>query len=522
MGCVFVNLGMKKLLILLLLPVFGYGQRSYGDINGDGAVNSIDLIHLASNIVGVKGYDIDISNSTNPLGIKTIYSERRAKLIEYTNQLEYSNFGYTIDTDGGNTITAKGIVCSETINPSLYNYYEITDDGPGMGSRESVEINLLSNKTYYIRSYVTNASGTWYGDTYVLTTPEIKDFVDVDYSFDVSELNYGNPLFRLKSSNLCELSSISGTSDPISELWTDILVEFSGDPNFPVNGDYFRYSNYFNASKSFFEQQNFCDTNGFTYEFSLAIFGWDNDRWTNKFNPGDTMYWRIKTTQYSVVPLGSGDYAWAWSQNSNGEWVDRKITVSEIFSAVINKKDSDNDGVFDSEDGCPNTLPNETVDVNGCSETQKERVYNLDWTDFNEYSSISSSKGLTSTQNGLKVNVYHTHPEANLVVDNNLVFTNYNDSSNEVVIEFENGYANVIGLSLVSKPNTSERVEIEYFDNNNDFIVRSNIGGFTDYDYNIYQAAGQGILKIKKITLDFEGNDWMIGKISINNQILLN
>ena len=26
MGCVFVNLGMKKLLILLLLPVFGYGQ----------------------------------------------------------------------------------------------------------------------------------------------------------------------------------------------------------------------------------------------------------------------------------------------------------------------------------------------------------------------------------------------------------------------------------------------------------------------------------------------------------------
>lgn len=54
---------MKKLLIILLLPTFMFGQRSFGDVNGDLMVNTIDLVHLSSNLVGVEGYNIDDTSS---------------------------------------------------------------------------------------------------------------------------------------------------------------------------------------------------------------------------------------------------------------------------------------------------------------------------------------------------------------------------------------------------------------------------------------------------------------------------
>ena len=54
---------MKKLLIILLLPVLMFGQRSFGDVNGDLVVNTIDLVHLSSNLVGVEGYNIDDTSS---------------------------------------------------------------------------------------------------------------------------------------------------------------------------------------------------------------------------------------------------------------------------------------------------------------------------------------------------------------------------------------------------------------------------------------------------------------------------
>jgi len=144
----------------------------------------------------------------------------------------------------------------------------------------------------------------------------------------------------------------------------------------------------------------------------------------------------------------------------------------------------------------------------------------FDWNDFNYYTTNSGSQAVTSTQQGLIVNVYHTHPDADLIVDDGLIYTEFQNSSNEVVLEFINGVANIDLISLVSKSSAGSSVRIEYFRENNSYIGASIIGNFTNYSINPYSAFGQGILDIEKITFDFEDNNWMIGAVNFNNSVL--
>ena len=76
--------------------------------------------------------------------------------------------GGTISSDGGNSIIAKGICWSINPNPTTNDSH--TNEGAGAGSFSSVISNLTSETSYYYRAYIINSSGTYYGNTYVLTT----------------------------------------------------------------------------------------------------------------------------------------------------------------------------------------------------------------------------------------------------------------------------------------------------------------------------------------------------------------
>ena len=75
----------------------------------------------------------------------------------------------TINTDGGNTITSRGIVWNTSINPTIALSTK-TSSGTGTGTF-SVSITGLSASTvYYVRTYATNANGTVYGNEISITT----------------------------------------------------------------------------------------------------------------------------------------------------------------------------------------------------------------------------------------------------------------------------------------------------------------------------------------------------------------
>ena len=61
------------------------------------------------------------------------------------------------------SVTARGVCWSTSSNPTIANAH--TNDGVGTGAFTSHITGLTPNTLYYVRSYATNSSGTFYGDT---------------------------------------------------------------------------------------------------------------------------------------------------------------------------------------------------------------------------------------------------------------------------------------------------------------------------------------------------------------------
>ncbi len=76
--------------------------------------------------------------------------------------------GGNISSDGGYSITARGVCWSTTPNPTIYN--DKTTNGSGTGSFSSSLTGLSPSTSYYVRAYATNSSGTSYGSNVSFTT----------------------------------------------------------------------------------------------------------------------------------------------------------------------------------------------------------------------------------------------------------------------------------------------------------------------------------------------------------------
>ncbi|UCH14003.1 MAG: hypothetical protein JSV22_12970 [Bacteroidales bacterium] len=70
--------------------------------------------------------------------------------------------GGEVTSDGGATVTARGVCWSTSQNPDIGDDH--TSDGSGLGSFVSTITGLDPNTQYYVRAYATNSEGTGYGD----------------------------------------------------------------------------------------------------------------------------------------------------------------------------------------------------------------------------------------------------------------------------------------------------------------------------------------------------------------------
>ena len=78
-----------------------------------------------------------------------------------------------IGSDGGNSITAKGIVWSTEPNPTV-SLDTKTNEGPGASNFTSNITRLSPATNYYYRAYATNSFGSFYGNTFYFTTSEVS------------------------------------------------------------------------------------------------------------------------------------------------------------------------------------------------------------------------------------------------------------------------------------------------------------------------------------------------------------
>lgn len=83
-----------------------------------------------------------------------------------------ANSGGNITSDGGTTITARGVCWSTSEGPTIAA--NKTSDGAGTGSYTSNITGLLPKTKYYTRAYATNNEGTAYGQEVNFTTEDVS------------------------------------------------------------------------------------------------------------------------------------------------------------------------------------------------------------------------------------------------------------------------------------------------------------------------------------------------------------
>ncbi len=91
--------------------------------------------------------------------------------------------GGNVVTDGGATVTARGVCWSTSPNPTVSGSH--TSDGTGVGEFTSAMTGLTPGLTYYVRAYATNSWGTAYGESQTFTMqhqpcPGAPTLTDVD------------------------------------------------------------------------------------------------------------------------------------------------------------------------------------------------------------------------------------------------------------------------------------------------------------------------------------------------------
>lgn len=79
--------------------------------------------------------------------------------------------GGNVTSDGGYTVTARGICYGPLPNPDLSSTYSHTTDGTGTGYFSSTFSLPGGSGRYYIRAYATNANGTVYGEQKSIIQP---------------------------------------------------------------------------------------------------------------------------------------------------------------------------------------------------------------------------------------------------------------------------------------------------------------------------------------------------------------
>ncbi|NJO92380.1 MAG: hypothetical protein HC831_27975 [Chloroflexia bacterium] len=146
------------------ITVSGGDLAGYNGTVGLNVAGGQNILDLAGNALATAEPITDeiytVSNTSLPTVITTVASAIT------TNS---ASSGGNVTSDGGASVTARGVCWSTDPNPTLADNF--TTGGSGTGLFTSTLAGLNSNTTYYYRAYATNSNGIAYGAEYSFLTP---------------------------------------------------------------------------------------------------------------------------------------------------------------------------------------------------------------------------------------------------------------------------------------------------------------------------------------------------------------
>ncbi len=160
-----------------------YGASANPDTNGLHTSVTVALGNFVSNLSSLTSgatyhYRAYAKNAIGlTYGADSTFTLPTAAVAPVVSTTSYTNLTpFTVDvtgnvtSDGGNTVTARGICWGTTANPTVSGSHS-TEAGT-TGSFTSNITGLTQNTLYYARAYATNGIGTSYGNAVSFTTPK--------------------------------------------------------------------------------------------------------------------------------------------------------------------------------------------------------------------------------------------------------------------------------------------------------------------------------------------------------------
>jgi hypothetical protein len=170
--------------------------------SGGGNVFTETLTNLSPNtLYYVKAFATNASGNGISYGAVKTFSTITSAPIVFTHETTNSqifttsaNFGGSVTSDGGLTVTERGIVYSSVnTNPEIGGTNVTKDtNGNDVGVFSEVISSLNLNTTYYFKAYGINAHGTNYGALQSLTTKATTPTITTD---DVSSITHFSAIF---------------------------------------------------------------------------------------------------------------------------------------------------------------------------------------------------------------------------------------------------------------------------------------------------------------------------------------
>lgn len=143
----------------------GTGAGSFAsNITGLTAMTVYYVRAYATNSVGTAyGNEISFTSTNTSTALPTVTTASTTAIT-----LTTATSGGNVVTDGGATVTARGVCWSITTNPVASGNH--TTDGTGTGIFASAISGLTAATIYHVRAYATNSVGTAYGGDSTFTT----------------------------------------------------------------------------------------------------------------------------------------------------------------------------------------------------------------------------------------------------------------------------------------------------------------------------------------------------------------
>lgn len=192
--------------------------------------------------------------------------------------------GGEITSDGGASITARGVCWSTEQNPTVGD--NKTEDGTGSGSFTSSITGLSPETTYYVRAYASNSAGTAYGNQEDFTTEPMTSGINFN-----PDLIYGTVTDI--DGNVYRTIAIGAKNGGVAKVYLAEnlrVYNFNDGTNIPMVSDNTEWSNLATPGKCVFNNTlNYAGVYGFLYNWyavnsgKLCPTGWHvatNQEWT--------------------------------------------------------------------------------------------------------------------------------------------------------------------------------------------------------------------------------------------------